>query len=184
MKKFKAAKKSRSSFVVAYIETVLIENKGIKSHVPYDVGLMKVVPGNEIKSKKMYTWYSEEYYAPENFPERREALMMNEFCKFLEESSLKREKIKQIVYFQNFSGFDGILLINHIIYNIPEWEFQPLMINNELYQREVFSGSKKIITFRDSLKLLPGSLKSLGDSLCPRYQRRAALIIARLSYII
>jgi hypothetical protein len=51
-------------------------------NVPYDVGLMKVVPENEIKSKKMYTWYSEEYYAPENFPERREALMMNEFCNF------------------------------------------------------------------------------------------------------
>jgi len=47
---------------------------------------------------------------------------------------------------------------------------KPLMRNNDLYQLEVFEGSKKIMTFRDSLKLLSGSLKSLAGSLCPRWK--------------
>lgn len=32
---------------------------------------------------------------------------------------------------------------------------------------EVYVEDKKLVTFRDSLKLIPGSLASLGESLCP-----------------
>lgn len=41
------------------------------------------------------------------------------------------------------------------------------MRNGELYQLEVRFESKRRMVFRDSLKLLPGSLSSLGQSLCP-----------------
>lgn len=53
-----------------------------------------------------------------------------------------------------------------MISNKPEWELKPLMRNGELYQLEVRFDRRKIV-FRDSLKLLPGSLRSLGQSLCP-----------------
>lgn len=86
----------------------------------------------------------------ESFEERSKK-MMNSFLRFLEKV-VKGEKRKQIVYFHIFDGFDGILLINHILYNIPEWEVKPLMRNNELYQLEVFEGKRKLMTFRDSLK--------------------------------
>lgn len=54
---------------------------------------------------------------------------------------MKRAKRKQIVDFHNFSRFDRILLIHHIISNIPEWELKPLMRNNELYQLEVYEAN-------------------------------------------
>lgn len=54
-----------------------------------------------------------------------------------------------------------------MVSNNPEWRLKPLMRNNELYQLDVFAGRKKVLIFRDSLKLLPGSLSSLAKSLCP-----------------
>lgn len=156
---------------MADIETVLIENEDKINHVPYAAGLMRVIPGEMLPPKdSIIYWYSEDFITEDSFASRSKA-MMNSFLRFMEKM-VKREKRKKIIYFHNFSRFDGILLISHIITNIPEWEVKPLMINNELYQLEVFSGKKKIMTFRDSLKLLPGSLKSLGNSLCPRREGR------------
>lgn len=72
----------------------------------------------------------------------------------------------KVIYFHNLSRFDGILIIKHIIANRPEWGLQPLMMNGEIYQFEVMIYKHKVV-FRDSMKLLPGSLRSLGESLCP-----------------
>lgn len=43
------------------------------------------------------------------------------------------------------------------------------MRKGEIYKKEVKNRKVKMI-FRDSLKLLPGSLRSLGDSLCPELE--------------
>lgn len=57
-----------------------------------------------------------------------------------------------VVYFQNFSHFDGIFLINHVITDRPEYEIKPLKRNNEIDQIELRAVGKKIV-FRDSLRL-------------------------------
>jgi hypothetical protein len=54
-----------------------------------------------------------------------------------------------------------------MLQNAPQWVVKPLMRNNELYQIEVRIGNRIRFLFRDSLKLLPASLKSLAESLCP-----------------
>jgi hypothetical protein len=73
-----------------------------------------------------------------------------------------------------FSGFDG--LINHVQTHKPEWELRPLMRNTALYQLEVLIGGKRKIIFRDSLLLLPGSLRSLGASLVPELGGKGACV--------
>lgn len=78
----------------------------------------------------------------------------------------------KVIYFHNLSKFDGIFIIKHIVTNRPDWKVKPLMRNNSLYQFEVQIDKVRIV-FRDSLKLLPGSLRSLGESLCPELGKKA-----------
>lgn len=79
--------------------------------------------------------------------------------------NLINKKLK-IIYFHNLSRFDGILVRNHIITNRAEWVVNPLKRNGEIDQFEVQVNKVQMVFF-DSLKLLPGSLRSLGKSLCP-----------------
>lgn len=56
--------------------------------------------------------------------------------------------------------------MKHIIANRPEWGLKPLMRNGEISQFELKIENHQVV-FRDSMKLLPGSLRSLGESFCP-----------------
>lgn len=54
--------------------------------------------------------------------------------------------------------------MTHIIANRPECGWKALMRNGEISQFEVMIEKHKLV-FRDSMKLLPGSLRMLGVSL-------------------
>lgn len=75
------------------------------------------------------------------------------------ESLVKADQRIKIVYFHNFSCFDGILLINNII-RLNNYQIKPLMRDNVLYELALFNESftKHLFTFRDSCRLLPASL--------------------------
>ncbi|KAD0468651.1 hypothetical protein E3N88_44225 [Mikania micrantha] len=69
--------------------------------------------------------------------------------------------------------FDGVLLLKHLACH-HDYILKPLMRNNRLYELSVYHPSTKEYTekkmlfrIRDSLNLLPGSLKELAKSLCP-----------------
>jgi hypothetical protein len=63
------------------------------------------------------------------------------------------------VYAHNFSGFDGILLLNYLII-YPNSKVKPVIFNGKLMSIEFVIEDKKII-FKDSLLLLPLSLRKL-----------------------
>lgn len=86
----------------------------------------------------------------------------------------------RVVYFHNLSRFDGIFIMNHIRKHRPEWVLKPLMRNREVYQIEVRAMGKKIL-FRDSLRLLPGSLSKLGESLCPELGKKGEVDHSKVS---
>lgn len=95
---------------------------------------------------------------------------MSNFIDRISNLSKKCSRKGVIVYFNNFSRFDGILLIKHLVNN-SEFTLKPLMRNGVLYQLRVYEGKKAVFTFRDSLLLNPGSLDSLASSLCPGWKR-------------
>lgn len=86
----------------------------------------------------------------------------------------------RVVYFHNLSRFDGIFIMNHIRKHRPEWVLKPLMRNREVYQIEVRAMGKNIL-FRDSLRLLPGSLSKLGESLCPELGKKGEVDHSKVS---
>jgi hypothetical protein len=59
--------------------------------------------------------------------------MLDSFIGYLTKVTRKEKKIVNI-YFHNFSRFDGILLIRHLIDRHPEWKLELLMNNNVLYE--------------------------------------------------
>lgn len=67
----------------------------------------------------------------------------------------------KVCYFHNFSRFDGILLIKHLKVN-QKYKLKPLMKKGILYELVVSISGRRKKLFRDSLKLLPGSLNSLA----------------------
>jgi hypothetical protein len=77
-----------------------------------------------------------------------------------------------VIYFPNSSRFDGIFLTYNIIGNRPEWGLKPLMRNGEVYKFELRVYGLKFV-FRDSMKLLPGSLRMLGDNALSWIKRRS-----------
>lgn len=59
--------------------------------------------------------------------------MLDSFRGYITKVTRKEKKIVNIS-FHNFSRFDGILLIRHLIDRHPEWKLEPLMNNNVLYE--------------------------------------------------
>ena len=70
----------------------------------------------------------------------------------------------KVVYAHNLAGFDGILLLKHLI-NYPGSNVEPLIFNGKLISIKFIikygKGTKRIIVFKDSLLFLPMSLRKL-----------------------
>ncbi|KAJ8746889.1 hypothetical protein K2173_010161 (mitochondrion) [Erythroxylum novogranatense] len=66
-----------------------------------------------------------------------------------------------------FSEDYSIILDSFEERSTKKYTVKPLIRNNRLYEIAVYSGSKMIFRIRDSLNLLPGSLKNLAKNLCP-----------------
>lgn len=160
----KSNSKELKPFLVADTETLLLENV----HKPYAAGLMIVYPGDKITNNcKIESYFSEDYSSLvfESFDARSSRLLSDFIHRII--SIIKQNSEIQTVYFHNFSRFDGIFILKHLAIHAPNYRLKPLMRNNIIYELAVYAGNKRIFSFRDSLHLLPGTLGSLAESLCP-----------------
>ena len=149
-------------FIVADTETLLIDNV----HKPYAAGLLMVRPGEQINDLLIDSYFSEDYsIILDSFEERSTKVLYDLVLRI--SRIVRQEQSPLTIYFHNFSRFDGIILLKHLACHHKSYKLKPLMRNNRLYELAVYSGTKKLFCFRDSLNLLPGSLSSLANNLCP-----------------
>jgi len=148
----------RKPFYVADMETLLNENN---EHVPYAIGLLKCVPNVPVCTDDISTWFSADHIQLSS-QDDRSTRILSSFVNNLE-SMVRRHRKCSVVYFHNFAHFEGIMLIRHLVRN-HNYKLKPLMRNGEL---KVYYSNRHCIIFRDSLKLLPRSLESLANDLCP-----------------
>nr|GMD79490.1 DNA polymerase-like [Ipomoea batatas] len=156
-------------FIVADTETLLDEKS--HAHVPYAVGYMLVSPRDDVGSKADYEIeprFSESHVKFLPKMEDRSKRMMFEFLNSLERT-LTINKSVRTVYFHNLAKFDGIFFMRHYVERTDNiYRFKPLIRNHMLYELKVHKGRKLLMRFRDSCNLLPGSLASLAERLCPQ----------------
>lgn len=177
------------SFIVADLETVILNDV----HVPYAVGFLIVRPEDDLSSSSIYdeieSYFSEDFPSIvfQTFEERSNKIMFD----FLERLVVvirmemkKKDSHLQIVYFHNFSRFDGIILLKYLATHGSKYTFKPLMRNNKLYELSIYQKKspikkkkndlstddtrqpKLLFKLRDSLTLLTGSLDQLSKNLC------------------
>lgn len=163
--KEKPSFKECKPFIVADLETVMINNV----HTPYAAGLMVVRPGKKIYNQYIDIYFSEDYtLILDKFEDRSNRLLSDMLNRIIVLG--KKEKAPFTVYFHNFSRFDGIILINNLIVkqNIDKiYKVKPMIRNNVLYEAVVYKNNEIVMRLRDSLSLLPGTLKELAKNLCP-----------------
>ncbi|KAI3664623.1 hypothetical protein L1987_89618 [Smallanthus sonchifolius] len=100
----------------------------------------------------------------ESFEERSKKVLFDLVNKII--ALVKRDRKANTIYFHNFSRFDGVLILKHLVCH-HDYKLKPLFRNNMLYELSVYSGRKVLFRLRDSLNLLPGTLNNLAKSLCP-----------------
>ncbi|KAF6172809.1 hypothetical protein GIB67_034661 [Kingdonia uniflora] len=81
-----------------------------------------------------------------------------------------------IVYFHNFSRFDGIMILKYYTTYGGIYTIKSLIKNLRIYTLEVYKGTKFILIFWDSLTLLPGSLAELAKTLCPHLGYKGSIL--------
>lgn len=79
------------------------------------------------------------------------------------------------VYLNNFSRFDGILLMKYYASHGDKYTIKPLMRNHRLYELVVYRGKKRLFRLRDSYTLLPSSLATLAKTLCPQLGSKGSI---------
>jgi hypothetical protein len=140
---------SPNSFATIDIETVLHDNE---QHPYLICGYTQDTKGGDK--------YIQSYAKSINPTDRTE--MFNSFISQL----LEFKDVKKI-YAHNLSGFDGILLLEHLI-NFEGFEVQPLIFNGKLISIRVkYKTQDKTVrrlVFKDSYLLLNMSLRKLCDS--------------------
>ncbi|KAF5182439.1 Dna polymerase, partial [Thalictrum thalictroides] len=170
-------------FIVADLETV-VEND---VHIPYAAGYLVVKPGDDLTSLPSYsiqTFFSENHktFYP-NFKDRSERILFD-FLYNLEEL-VKNEQRKtsriRTVYFHNFSRFDGIFILRYYADRGKKYKIKTLLRNHKLYELKLYLCDRLLLRFRDSLTLLPGSLKTLGKTLCPELGSKGSIPHEELS---
>jgi len=155
-----------SSFLVADTETLLIEDV----HTPYAIGVMLVCGGREFWGSHLNTFYSEDFSSL-LYPsfEERSIAMLQAFIFRVHNLVKNNRKLKlKTIYFHNFARFDGFFILKHLVLHHTSYKVKPLIRNNMIYEITVYSSKNKLLfRFRDSHLLLPGSLASLAQNLCP-----------------
>lgn len=157
--------KGRRSFIVADTETVLVNDV----HVPYAAGFLVVKPGDDVGAKpdhSIETYFSEDYsYVIHSFEERSNRMLFD----FLDRLAVIAAETKiRTIYFHNFSRFDGLIIMKYYACHGDKYTFKPLVRNLRIYELSVYRNKKRVFRFRDSLTLLPSSLKKLAKALCPQ----------------
>jgi hypothetical protein len=78
-------------------------------------------------------------------------------------SSLLQEARRCSVYFHNWKGYDAILSLEALITFHPlGYYFEPILQKGQLFSLIVKKGRRIILTIKDSIRLLPGSLAKLA----------------------
>lgn len=177
-KKINKITKSQSkldSFVVADIETILVNN----IHTPYAAGFLVVNPGDDLSSlspRSIRTFFSEDYLPLHPKFEDRSYLIIHAFLTNLEVHVEQHTQGNlKTIYFHNFSRFDGLIILRYYIDRGKDYKIKTLFRNHRLYELKVYKGSKLLFRFRDSLTLLPSSLESLGKTLCPELGSKGSI---------
>ena len=155
--------KRTKTFLVADIETILINDK----HVPYAIGYTSAGERGSslLELEKPVTYCTETFYYDGDMLERSNK-MFDDFMNGLISYS-KRCGTKK-VYFHNLSRFDEVIILKYLINK--KWTINPIIREHNIYQIKIYDKSNPrilVLDFRDSLKLLPGSLKSLAETMCP-----------------
>ncbi|XP_050217566.1 DNA polymerase-like [Mercurialis annua] len=156
--------KDRKSFIVADTETILIDNV----HVPYAAAFLVVKPDENLSlSSLIEVFFSEDHnFFISSFQERSYRVLFD-FLNHIERVATKTKS--KTVYFHNFSRFDGIFFLEYLA-KVDKYYFKALIRNNKLYEMKVYKKGKSknlLFSLRDSLTILPNSLKVLAKSLCP-----------------
>lgn len=68
----------------------------------------------------------------------------------------------RICYFHNFGGYDSILSLPTLLNSLPNLSFNPIIKDGEIMSLEIKQGTTKLLTIKDSLRILPGSLSKLA----------------------
>ncbi|XP_048489772.2 DNA polymerase-like [Beta vulgaris subsp. vulgaris] len=168
----KSGKIALRPFLVADTETIFID----KTHVPYAIGVMMVIPGEELMLDRIDTYFSEDYSSI-IFPtfEERSTQMLKSLI-FRIENITRRNSTVKAVYFHNLGRFDGSFILKHLALYHPNYTVKPLMRDNKLYEIAVYSKKKRLLfTFKDSLHLLPGRLDDLAKNLCPELGSKGSI---------
>lgn len=177
----KASSSKRQPFIVADIETVMetVLEKDVEKdvHVPYAVGFLVVRPDDDLSDidESIETYFSEDYPTIV-FPsiEDRSNKILFDFIERIAVVVRQDPSIK-IVYFHNFSRFDGILLLRYFAIHGVKYKFIPLLRNNKLYELSIYHGKKLLFRIRDSLTLLTSSLANLAKNLCPQLGSKGSI---------
>lgn len=153
------------SFIVADIETILVNN----THQAHACGFLLVTPGDVLTFlPRVHTFFSEDL--PDIYPTfvERSERMMFDFCSNVELTVKKYKDLRvRTVYYHNLARFDGVLIIKHYSKRGEPFKVKTLIRNHMIYEIQVYENNKFLLRYRDSLTLLPGSLKNLGKALCP-----------------
>nr|BAD66818.1 orf774 [Beta vulgaris subsp. vulgaris]CBJ20683.1 hypothetical protein [Beta vulgaris subsp. maritima] len=158
---------SRDKFFMGLDPTPFDKDKKVEVHSPFAIGVMIVRPYVPVNESNIDYYYSSDY--PDKiFPTHmeRSTKLLSDFIRRII-SIIKMNPEIQTVYFHNFSRFDGILILRHLVLHNDEYEIRPLMRNGRLYEVVVYFKKRMLFRFRDSLNLLPGSLDYLSSNLCP-----------------
>lgn len=161
-------------FIVADLETIIVNTV----HTPYAVGYCEVNPGEGLTS--IQTFFSEDYPLINSNFESRSNKILFEFLSKLE-LTVKKNPSLRTVYFHNLSRFDGIIILRYYTVMGEPYKLKTLMRNHRLYELKVYKNGKLLLRFRDSCILLPGSLKSLGETLCPELGSKGSIKHSELS---
>jgi len=68
----------------------------------------------------------------------------------------------RICYFHNYGGYDSIISLPQLLNCQPGLSFKPIMKDGELMCLEVLQETTKLITIKDSIRILPSSLSKLA----------------------
>lgn len=183
----KSSMKERRPFIVADIETIIV-NKEITNpntnekieervHVPYAAGYLAVHPEDDLTSIPKYSikrFFSENNIPLYNSFEDRSKKMLFNFITDLE-IDIAKDSMIRTVYFHNFSRFDGILILKYYAEHSKNYKRKTLLRNHKLYELKVYRGNKLLVRYRDSLTMLPNDLNTLAKTLCPELGAKGSI---------
>jgi hypothetical protein len=107
----------------------------------------------------MASWYNGETY--NTFDVSQFGYDSGRMLRYYWEDLIKANRGK-ICYFHNWGGYDSILSLTQLL-NLPKnYAFNPVMKDGEMMSLTITQGTVTILTIKDSIKVMPGSLSKLA----------------------